>query len=138
MAKKSRKTKQKEALALEIGKLGSFFTAEELYTKMNKQDGTIGIATIYRFLKNEKHKECLHAYTCGKKMIYSKHASNHCHFICEKCGKTIHFEITSLDFLEKKTPGDVCHFQVDVYGVCEKCKRDHSHKRASVLKTLNA
>ncbi len=121
MTKKSRKTKQKELILSEISTCNSLFTADELYQKIKKKDNTIGIATVYRLLKDLRKKEELHSYICERKMIYSRQKNNHCHFICQKCDQTTHFTVDKIDFLKTKIKGVVCHFQIDVYGTCEKC-----------------
>lgn len=122
MTKTSRNTRQKEILEEESQKINSFFTAEELLSKANKKDSKIGIATVYRFLKEKTKSGEIHSYNCNRKSIYSNQKKSHCHFICEKCGKTEHIEINSLDFLKNKTKNTICHFQVDIMGICEKCK----------------
>lgn len=120
MEKKSRKTKQKEVLYEEIKKVTSFFTAEELFKKVNKKE--IGLATIYRFLGDLVQKREISSYVCERKTIYSRDKKSHCHFICEKCGGKSHIEINSLDFIKKKIEGSICHFQIDIYGFCITCK----------------
>lgn len=126
--KKSRKTKQKELIQSEISQLTSFFTAEELYENIKKKDETIGIATVYRFLKELRKRKELHSYICERKMIYSHDENNHCHFICQKCDKITHFSIDKIDFLTKKLNGDLCHFQIDVHGICNECLK---HQKSS-------
>jgi len=117
--KQMRKTKQKELIEEEVKKLDSFFTAEELFKRVNQKDKKIGIATVYRFLRNLKKKEKLHSYLCNRKIVYSKEENNHCHFVCQKCGEIKHFDVKSLDFLKIKE--SICHFQIDVHGTCKKC-----------------
>jgi Fur family transcriptional regulator, ferric uptake regulator len=117
--KQMRKTKQKELIEEEVKKLDSFFTAEELFKRVNQKDKKIGIATVYRFLRNLKKKEKLHSYLCNRKTVYSKEENNHCHFVCQKCGEIKHFDVKSLDFLKIKE--SICHFQIDVHGTCKKC-----------------
>ena len=99
----------------------SFFSAEEFFKRLEKKDTSLGIATVYRFLKEMRKRGKIHAYTCGRSLIYSVHKNAHCHFICEKCGKIAHFPLNSLDFLKKNVPGEICHFQLDVHGVCKEC-----------------
>ena len=122
MGRTSRKTKQKEIIMSEMKKFESFFTAEDLYSKLKKKDKTIGIATVYRFLREFSAKDKLHSFICGKKNIYSTNDSNHCHFICEKCKNTSHIKVKNIDFIKNKIRGIICHIQVDVYGICENCK----------------
>jgi Fe2+ or Zn2+ uptake regulation protein len=119
MGRKSRKTLQKELLETEVKSFFSFFSAEELHAKAVKKNKSIGIATAYRFLKAKKGT--LHQYTCEKKILYSRNKLSHSHFTCEKCKKRMHFEVSNIDFVKKKVPGDVCHIQLDVYGICKAC-----------------
>lgn len=121
MVKQSRKTKQKELIRSEISTFPTLFTADELYDRIKKKDNTIGIATVYRFLKDLRKKKELHSYLCDRKMIYSREKNNHCHFICQKCESVTHFNIDKIDFLQTKIKGEICHFQIDVHGVCETC-----------------
>ena len=121
MAKNSRNTRQKEAISEEINKFGTFFTAEDLFKKVNLSDERIGIATVYRALKELRSEEKLHSYICSRKTLYSIDDKNHSHFICEKCNKIIHLDLNSVDFFRNKIKGEVCHFQLDVYGICEEC-----------------
>ncbi|MCA9487936.1 MAG: transcriptional repressor [Nanoarchaeota archaeon] len=124
--KNSRKTKQKEILEKEINKIESFFTAEDLLEKANKIDEKIGIATIYRFLKELTKKGELHSYLCNRKKIYSKNKKSHCHFKCKRCGKSSHINIESLDFLKKQIKSPICHFQIDITGTCENCLKNNN------------
>ena len=121
MPKSSRQTQQRELLGKELSSLESFFTAEDLYNKV-RGNKYIGIATVYRFLRELKNRHMLHHYICNRRFIYSKDKSNHCHFTCQKCSKIIHLNIDSIDFLKKNVNGDICHFQIDVEGVCNDCR----------------
>ncbi len=121
--KLSRETRQKEILSKELAKISSFFTAEEIHAKVRKKDSKIGIATVYRFLKDLRKKSQVHTYTCNRRVLYSKEKNSHCHFTCQKCHKITHFNLDKIDFLKNKL-GDVCHFQLDIEGTCQDCKRN--------------
>jgi Fe2+ or Zn2+ uptake regulation protein len=121
MARQNRNTKQKEIIRGELNKISSFFNAEELFNKVNQKDTNIGIATIYRFLNDAQNNGELFAYTCDRKKVYSKGKKSHCHFVCEKTGKIIHFDIDNIDFLKDKIPGNISSFQLEVKGVCTTC-----------------
>lgn len=114
-----RNTWQKEKIQEELDKLETFFTAEELHKKLKKDK--IGIATIYRFLNEKKNDKELFQYICDRKQIFSKENKSHCHFICEKTGKIIHFKVDSLDFLKNKIPGSIKSFQIEIRGICDSC-----------------
>lgn len=117
----SRSTKQKELLKKEIKAIKTFFDAEELLKKAQQHDTNIGIATVYRFLKEQTKQGSLHAYQCDRRTIYSKQRQ-HCHYTCQKTGKTEHFTVDSIDFLKHKLPGSIVSFQIEVTGMCEECK----------------
>ncbi|HJO14566.1 MAG: transcriptional repressor [Candidatus Pacearchaeota archaeon] len=117
----SRNTRQKELIIEEIEKFNRFFNSEELFERVKNKDGKIGIATVYRVLKDLKGKHRLHSYVCDRKTIYSKDSRSHCHFRCEKCGEVSHVNVEKLDFLKKNFPGDICHVQIDVTGICPNC-----------------
>ena len=121
---KSRNTKQKELLREEIEKYNSFFTAEDLLNKIKKQNDSIGIATIYRFLGDMINKKELYPYVCDRRTLYSRKKNSHCHFTCEKTGKVIHFELDNLDFLKhikNKIPGTINSLQLEIRGICDSC-----------------
>lgn len=123
MGKKTRLTKQKEIVEKELYNFKTFFTADDLLQKIKTKDKNIGIATIYRFLKNKINKNELHSYYCDRRQVYSAQMNNHCHFICSKCGKTSHFNIKNLDFIKSSIQGKICHFQIDINGICDKCSK---------------
>jgi Fe2+ or Zn2+ uptake regulation protein len=118
---KKRNTLQKEVLQKALESIDTFFSAEELLLKVMHYNKNIGIATVYRFLKQAKRSGKLYSYECNRRTIYSKDNKSHCHFICENTGKIIHFEIDSLDFLKDKIPGTIKSFQIEVRGVCSDC-----------------
>lgn len=117
----SRNTKQKALIEAEFQKFSTFFTAEDLFQQVKKIDSTVGIATIYRFLNHCRQKNQLHSYLSGRKTVYAKEKNNFCSFACHNCGKTFNFDIETIDFLKKKIKGNICHFQIDVHGLCQEC-----------------
>ncbi len=121
MPRKSRNTKQKEIIQSEIKNIKNFFTAENLYDSIKKKYPEIGLATIYRFMKELRNAKKIYTYTCNNRQLYSNENKSHCHFICEETGEIIHFDVDSLDFLKNKIPGSISSFQIEVKGKCEKC-----------------
>lgn len=125
MAGKLRKTKQKEMLGKVLDGFKGFFTAEELYAAAKKKDGDLGIATVYRYLKGLSGSGNIYQHVCGKTSLYSRENNSHCHFVCENTGEVIHFKVEDLDFLKKirqQIPGSINSFQLEIKGVCERCK----------------
>lgn len=122
MAKLSRNTWQKKLLEFELKKFRSFFSSDELFEKAKKKDERLGVATVYRFLADLVKNGKIHSYVCDRRTIYSVDKKSHCHFTCEKCGKVEHIDVKNLDFVKSKVSGSICHFQIDVSGVCSKCE----------------
>ncbi len=120
----NRKTNQKKLIEKEIKNFQSFFDAEKLYKKVSERNKKIGVATVYRFLKKLTEEGRIHSYSCKRKMVYSSDIKSHSHFICEKCGEIEHIKLKKLDFMQNEIKGDICHFQIDITGVCENCKKD--------------
>ena len=118
-----RQTKQKRIILKELEHMKGFFSSDELYSAVKAKDDRIGIATVYRFLKDAKERNVIYSYLCNRRRVYSSEKRSHCHFICENSGKIVHFDVDSLDFLRNKIPGDVNSFQLEVRGVCKECEK---------------
>jgi len=116
-----RHTKQEELLDKEMRGFTSFFTAEELFEKVQLKNKEIGIATVYRWLKTVVGEGDIHSYQCERKKIYSTNSKNHCHFCCELCGEKKHITLKNIGALQEGIKGKMCHFQIDVTGICEGC-----------------
>ncbi|MDP3728028.1 MAG: transcriptional repressor [bacterium] len=122
--KQTRATKQKAILEEELKNKKTFFSAEEFHVSIKKKHPKIGIATIYRFLSEQVKQNTLHSYTCNRRALFSLQNKTHAHFYCENCHTEKHIEIKNLDFLQEEIPGKICHFQIDIKGICKKCQKD--------------
>jgi Fe2+ or Zn2+ uptake regulation protein len=120
---RTRETKQKRIIEDEIQKFETSFTADELYSRVNKIDPKISLATVYRYLR-DTGCENLHTYYCDKRKIYSTTNISHCHFKCSNCGREYHVDVKEIDFQKYGVKSKVCHFQLDLYGICEDCAND--------------
>lgn len=116
-----RTTQQLEALQEATKQLRDFFDAQTLHEQAQKHDEEIGIATVYRYLKDATSQGDLHKYRCNNRSVYTTQKKSHCHFICEKTGQVTHFELESIDFLTDKVPGSIKSIQIEVKGECEDC-----------------
>ena len=118
-----RQTQQKNIIKSEIDKFKTFFSAEDLHREVLKKNKRVGIATIYRHLKNLRKHNLIYSYSCFGKYVYSNSQKSHCHFKCIKTGKTYHFEISSLDFLKEKNFREIISFELNVVGICKDCTK---------------
>lgn len=117
----SRKTKQKQLLQEIIEKKSSFFSADELYEEISKENSKIGIATIYRYLKDLREQNKIYSFVCDRNIIYSTKNRAHCHFTCEKCGTVKHFSMEKIDSIVYSSPGKVSSFSLEISGICDSC-----------------
>jgi|SRR3989344_1662784 len=118
-----RMTRQKKMLYDETKRISSFFDACELHANVLKKDPGIGLATVYRFLNLLENEGEIHSFMCDNKKIYSNNKKSHAHFRCEKCAEIKHIQVKNVDFLHKSTHDDICHFQIELIGVCSECKQ---------------
>jgi Fe2+ or Zn2+ uptake regulation protein len=121
MAEK-RETMQKRIIQNLIDNTKSFFTAEDIYKKLKKENPKVGIATVYRFLKELQKERIIHSFTCSRKNLYSRNGMSHCHFVCEICEVRKHINLSKIDFLDKFIEDELCHFQIEISGICKNCK----------------
>lgn len=115
-------TKQKRLLNEEVDKMNYLFSAYDLHNNISKKTKDIGLATVYRFLNKLESENLIHSFMCDNKKIYSSNKVSHAHFKCEKCSKIKHIKIKNLDFLSDFVNESICHFQIELTGVCSDCK----------------
>ncbi len=106
----------------ELQKMTTFFDAYEFHSRISGKDLHLGIATVYRFLNDIEKKGEIHSYLCENRKIYSLNKNNHIHFTCEECGGKKHLPLKNVHFLKEIVTGEICHFQIDIKGICRECK----------------
>ena len=98
--------------------------ADAVYAAVKKILPDIGVATVYRNLKQlvdaglvnmlETNRDCVH---------YDADTSPHAHFICEKCGKITDICVGGGPIEHLKEMGyEVKREKTVLYGVCPDCK----------------
>lgn len=125
-----RYTKQREAILIEFLKAKGHLSAEELYKRVSKNFERIGFATVYRTLNLLKRSGLIAEKSFGKGISRFEKCgkkSHHDHFICEKCGLIIEFYSPEIEALQeeiaKKHNFKILRHDLDIYGLCEKCKK---------------
>ena len=117
-----RMTNQKKLLFAELKLCSAFFDAYKFHARVAKKNKGIGLATIYRFLNTLEADGEIHSFSCDNKKIYSHGSKSHAHFKCEKCGSIKHLKIRNVDFLKEFIADEICHFQIELTGMCEPCR----------------
>jgi Fur family ferric uptake transcriptional regulator len=118
----SRFTRQKSLLQGLVSLQEGFFSAVRLHELALKKDSSLGLATVYRFLRDAKRSGLLSEYVCDRKKVYAKGRIGHCHFVCERTGRMIHFDLDDISVLQEKIPGTITSFSLEVKGVCDDCQ----------------
>ena len=122
----TRNTLQRQIILDTIKALDTHPTAEDLYREIQKKYPTIGMATIYRNLRQlAKNGLIVQIATLGDAARYDGCAYPHYHFHCKECGGTFDLEMDLIDGIENAIESKY-GFQVDGHdisftGVCLKC-----------------
>ncbi len=133
--KNERKTKQKcRVLDCFVKNRSKHLTAEDVFNLLKEHKSLVSRATIYRCIKNLLKEGVIKEYKLSRKssacyQYISKESGcyEHCHLICSRCEKVIHFESAQvLNF--KKNLDKENGFLVDIpstsfYGVCKSCRK---------------
>ena len=129
------KTKQQELLLSCFKAMqGRHFTAEDVAAYFQKQNISIGIATIYRQIEKFVAMGVVQKYFLGEQdaacfqyMGEECHKEvSHFHLKCEKCGTLIHLECHDLEQLSSHLMAEhgfaLDPFRTVFYGLCENCR----------------
>ena len=103
-------------------------TAQELFEKVSHFDGSVGFATVYRFLRNLAEKEFVTEVRMGGQSsryeLTTQH--HHDHLTCTGCGKICEFENPKIEKLQSQVAD---HFGfiltshiLELYGLCPSCQ----------------
>lgn len=129
------KTKQQELLLSCFKAMqGRHFTAEDVAAYFQKQNISIGIATIYRQIEKFVAMGVVQKYFLGEQnaacfqyMGEECHKEvSHFHLKCKKCGTLIHLECHDLEQLSSHLMAEhgfaLDPFRTVFYGLCENCR----------------
>jgi Fe2+ or Zn2+ uptake regulation protein len=102
----------------------------EVYAKLKKKLPTIGLPTVYRILDEFKKSGILvQALSEDRRLRYalcSMPREHHHHFTCRKCKKVEEVKFCNfkgtLQFIENKLNAKVEGHQLQIEGLCSKCK----------------
>jgi len=102
---------------------------DDLHKKIQAQDPTIGIATLYRTMKLLMDAGLAEMHTFNEKTTYEHlyQIRHHDHLICKVCGKTVEFEHPLIE----KYQVEVCErhnftlksHRMELFGICYECQK---------------
>ncbi len=116
-------TQQREEIFRHLTKTTSHPTAEEVYFEVKKVLPNVGIATVYRNLRNLRSNNeinCVQS-TDGKEH-FDANLSPHAHFTCESCGKITDIFLSEEQSKMLYTISDG-RLQLNYYGLCPDCEK---------------
>ena|SRR3989338_5397672 len=102
-------------------------TAQEVYTGVAKELPQISFATVYRNLAALAQAGSIQEVRfVDKKKRYEGQTHEHQHFICERCERIIDMELSKLLNIKEACAKMQCHdvksFNLELVGICAKCK----------------
>ncbi len=130
LAKKNLKmTPQRRLILSTFIKQKAHLSAEELYIQVKKHDKSIGQATVYRTLKILHEAGLIEPLDFADgvtryEMLYGE--VHHDHLICERCGKNIEIEDTTIEKRQEQIAKEkdflLLRHKMYLYGICSNCR----------------
>jgi Fur family transcriptional regulator, ferric uptake regulator len=105
-------------------------TAQEVFEAVSQVDGTIGFATVYRFLRKLTEFGFVTEVRMGglPARYELTPQSHHDHLTCTQCGKICEFENSTIERLQEAVARDfgfqLTSHVLELYGLCPDCQ-DH-------------
>lgn len=101
-------------------------TADEVYTALKKEHTSLSLGTVYRNLNLlTKMKMLKKIHLDNSKERFDARTDEHCHFLCEKCGRVFDVEDNAINGIEKRVLESSGHIVTDVSlnlrGICREC-----------------
>ena len=127
LKKANLKVTPQRILILEVIKEKGHATIEHIYNEVKKLYPSISIATVYKNIHNLYEKGVLREINPQKdKAFYEIAIFNHSHFICTSCNTIYDIEPCENNLIQQcftDIPGTISELELNVYGVCDKCKK---------------
>ncbi len=116
------------------------FSAQDIFSYIEKEGGTVNIATIYRNLDNLVNNEILMKYKTAEddRCLYQyvePHSGchSHLHIQCKKCGKISHLDCDAMEEFQRHLMGHhgfVLECQTSILtGICSDCGKEKSDEK---------
>ena len=115
-------SRQRDAVYTELCSRKDHPTADELYLSLKNDFPKLGLATVYRnltLLEKEGKVLRIRGESCDR---FDGDVSEHCHFICDKCGKVTDISLETVpEVVIKDFKGIVKGKMIICSGLCEEC-----------------
>lgn len=121
-----RSTKQRRAVAAELGSSDDFRSAQEIHASLRRAGVGVGLATVYRALQAMADAGEVDVLTNADEAVYRRCSeSHHHHLVCRDCGRAVEIKGPAVErwtssIAEQHGYHDVSH-DLEVFGVCPDC-----------------
>ncbi len=111
-------------------------SADEIYKNLSEEDGTIGLATVYRVLTQFEDAGLVirHNFEGGRSVFELNDADHHDHMVCVKCGSVTEFFDRRIEEQQEKVASDhgftIADHSLTLFGACKRCT-DHRKEPVS-------
>jgi len=101
---------------------------DEIYEVAKKRHSTMSLATVYKNVTALLEKNVLKEVALNNfKSKYEITKANHAHLVCKKCGNVEDIDLNESIYNESKSLAknrdfDFNEVELNIYGVCSKCK----------------
>jgi Fur family ferric uptake transcriptional regulator len=123
-------TKERETILRELETREDHFSAEGLYSVLNRKGTKVSRPTVYRTLKLLEKYHLIEKLDIKQNCFYYEpkyQKKDHGHLICEQCGKIIDFSCGGLDNLKsevnKEQDFKTENISIHVFGICGTCQK---------------
>ena len=102
-------------------------SADEIYKSLSGDDGTIGLATVYRVLTQFEDAGLVirHNFEGGRSVFELNDADHHDHMVCVTCGSVTEFFDRRIEDQQEKVAHDhgftIQDHSLTLFGVCKLC-----------------
>ncbi len=102
-------------------------SADEIYKSLSEEDGTIGLATVYRVLTQFEDAGLVirHNFEGGRSVFELNDEDHHDHMVCVKCGSVIEFFDRRIEEQQEKVASDhgftIQDHSLTLFGACKRC-----------------
>jgi Fur family ferric uptake transcriptional regulator len=103
-------------------------SAEDVYNELLEEEGTVGLATVYRVLTQFEDAGLVirHNFEGERSVFELNDADHHDHMVCAKCGSVTEFVDKRIESLQDKVAQDhgfsIHDHSLTLYGICKRCK----------------
>lgn len=122
-------TRQREVILETFLKTRGHIRAEELHKEVQKQDPTVGLATVYRTLNLLCQANLAQQRQFGDGFARYEILSgyrHHDHLICTHCGGILEFTNCNIERLQEKVAKEngftIYTHKLEIYGLCRNCR----------------